>query len=344
MIPRPIIFLRSLIPIIIHQSSSKLTSPTYHSSDHEVSSLSPPYVSSKFGLSCSFHSSFHEVSVHSVSFTAFTLFKLHSREVCPGFPQVKQTKPLPFPSFEISPFPLPFIPLKFFPFLFPSLSPPLPFMKFQWLNSFSFTFQCSHVHGRKSWIRRSQDVPAPEVLHQGVSHLLVSVDRGCIQTKVLLKCSQSLVHQSSYKYAIWNGNARLLFRLGLNSFPSIGVLFKSLSVELPFKYPDQKWHMSCGIWKWETLAQPTPSFETISCFILANQKSSRSCTQVGKQIVRFLENILIAAASSAGSAFVKCASTISVFEPASSAILLGASEVRERVRAPLPYENSVALR
>ena len=64
-------------------------------------------------------------------------------------------------------------------------------------------------------------MPAPEVLHQGVSHLLVSVDRGCIQTKMLLSAS-------------------LLFVLSFNSFPSIEVLFKSLSVELPFKNPSQK--------------------------------------------------------------------------------------------------------
>ena len=151
----------------------------------------------------------------------------------------------------------------------------------------SFAFQCSYVHGRKSWIRRSQDVPAPEVLHQGVPHLIVSVDRGCIQTKVLLKCSWSLIHQSSYKYAIWNWSASLLFIFGLNSFPGIEVLFKSLGVELPLKNPSQKWHVSGSIGKWETLAQPTPSLKTISCFILANQKSSRSCTQIGKQIVKF---------------------------------------------------------
>ena len=61
--------------------------------------------------------------------------------------------------------------------------------------AFSFeVFQCSYVHGLKSWIPRSQDVPRSKVLHQGVCHLLKSVDCSCIQTQVLLKCSWSFAH------------------------------------------------------------------------------------------------------------------------------------------------------
>ena len=76
--------------------------------------------------------------------------------------------------------------------------------------------------------------PAPEVLHQGVPHVLMSVVRGCIQTKALLKCSGSLVHQCGY--AVWNCSASLLFVLAFNSFPGIDVFLKGLCVELPFKY------------------------------------------------------------------------------------------------------------
>ena len=81
-------------PQEVHSQSSyhqlsKSTFPTYHSSFHEVSSFSATYVSLKsFEVSFSFHSSCHEVSVHGLSSTAFTLLKLHSREVWPGFPQV----------------------------------------------------------------------------------------------------------------------------------------------------------------------------------------------------------------------------------------------------------------
>ena len=99
-------------------------------------------------------------------------------------------------------------------------------------------------------------------------HLLVRVDRCCVQPKVLLKCSWSLIHQSGYKYAVWNWSASLLFILSFLLFPRHWSLAQKVCV-LNFHSSIFVRSDTCRVASGseKALAQSTPSFKAISCCI-----------------------------------------------------------------------------
>ena len=199
-----------------YHQSSKLTCPTYQLSCHEVSSFSPVFVSPKFDVSFSVQLSVHGVSVHEVSSTAFTRFKAHSREVWPGFQQVKQTTPLLFPLCEVFPIPFPLFPLKSFPFPFPLLLPPFPFMKFQWPNPFPLPLLFPLTH----------PLPFSAPMSMGASPESEEV-KMCLLlkycTRVFLICSYVLIVAAFNRRCCWSAPEVLFIKVATSTLSGIGV-------------------------------------------------------------------------------------------------------------------------
>ena len=199
-----------------YHQSSKLTCPTYQLSCHEVSSFSPVFVSPKFDVSFSVQLSVHGVSVHEVSSTAFTRFKAHSREVWPGFQQVKQTTPLPFPLCEVFPNPFPLFPLKSFPFPFPLLLPPFPFMKFQWPNPFPLPLLFPLKYPLPFSAPTSMGA-SPESEEVKMCLLL----KYC--TRVFLICSYVLIVAAFNRRCCWSAPEVLFIKVATSTLSGIGV-------------------------------------------------------------------------------------------------------------------------
>ena len=292
MIQRPIIIPRSPNPN--HHTTNHQSWHVLHTilSCHEVSSFSPVFVSPKFDVSFSVQVSVHgSISPRSLFYCIHTISK-HTHEKCDqASNRWSKLHLCLFLCVKFFLFLFPLFPLKSFPFPFPLLLPPFPFMKFQWPNPFPLPLLFPLKYPLPFSAPTSMGA-SPESEEVKMCLLL----KYC--TRVFLICSYVLIVAAFNRRCCWSAPEVLFIKVATSTLSGIGVpvccsylaftvsqalkvLLKGLCVELPFKYLSQKWHMSSGIWKWKTLAQSTPSFKAISCCILANQKSSRSCTQVG---------------------------------------------------------------
>ena len=117
-------------------------------------------------------------------------------------------------------------------------------------------------------------------------------------SRVFLICSYVLIVAAFDRRCCWSAPEVLCIKVATSTLSGIGVpvccsylafivsqALKSCSKVCALNFRSSilvrsdTWRVESGSEK--TLAQSTPSFKAISCCILANQKSSRSCTQVG---------------------------------------------------------------